>query len=75
MNDNDKEIYTHDKIELRSEKVRQILGEVPNKFILWGVAVTCLIFAILILIVLLTKYPYGDGETIFEHICNEVHRI
>lgn len=63
-----KQTSTHDKIELRSEKVRQILGEVPNKLVRWGIAVICIVFAILITAVMLIKFPYGDGETIFEHI-------
>ena len=59
---------SHDKIELRSEKVRQILGEVPNKLVRWGIAVISIVFVILITAVMLIKFPYGDGETIFEHI-------
>lgn len=59
---------SHDKIELRSEKVRQILGEVPNKLVRWGMAVISIVFVILIAAVMLIKFPYGDGETIFEHI-------
>ncbi len=63
--DNLKVSSKHDKIELRSNKVRQILGEVPNKFLRWGTVMICLIFAILITVVLCLKYPYGNGESIF----------
>lgn len=66
--DNHKCTSKHDKIELRSNKVRDILGEAPNKFIRWGTAMICLIFAILITVVLCLKYPYGNGESIYEHI-------
>lgn len=64
----EKERIGHDRIELRSEKVRNILGEVPNKLIRWGIAVTCIIFALLIAAVLFVKFPYGQGETIFGHL-------
>lgn len=64
----EKERISHDRIELRSEKVRNILGEVPNKLMRWGIAVTCMIFALLIAAVLLLKFPYGQGETIFDHL-------
>lgn len=66
--DNHKSTSKHDKIELRSNKVRDILGEVPNKFIRWGTVIVCLFFAILIAVILCLKYPYGNGESIFEHI-------
>lgn len=59
---------SHDGLELRSYKVRKILGEVPNKFIRWGTLIVFLIFSALIVIILSMKYPYGNGETIFEHI-------
>lgn len=59
---------SHDSFELRSDKVQNLLGEVPNKFIRWGTLIIFLIFIILIVIVLSMKYPYGNGESIFEHI-------
>jgi len=61
-------ISTHDKIELRSEKVRKILGSVPNKLVRWSITVICIIFVTLIIAVMCVKFPYGNGETIFEHI-------
>lgn len=66
--DRDKSAKAHDMIELRSERVRQILGEVPDRLVRWGTAIVCLIFAILIAVLLCMEYPYGNGETIFEHI-------
>lgn len=38
----------HDRIELRSEKVRELLGEEPAGPLRWGIAVICLIFAVII---------------------------
>lgn len=65
---NSKNTLTHDQIEIRSEKVRNILGEVPNKLVRWGIAIICLFFAILIAVVSCIEFPYSNGETIFEHI-------
>lgn len=61
-------IENHDKIELRSEKVREILGTIPNGLVCWGIVIITVIFATLIGIVLCVEFPYGNGETIFEHI-------
>lgn len=61
-------IHTHDKIELRSEKVRKILGEVPNKLIRWGIVIIFILFVILLIALSFLKFPYGNGETILEHI-------
>lgn len=59
---------THDKKELRSERVREILGEIPKGLIRWGTIIICIIFIALLVIVTCLKYPYGNGETIFEYI-------
>ena len=52
-----------DKIELRSEKVRKIIGDMPSGFIRYGISIiTCiliLLFAICYIV------PYEDGENIF----------
>lgn len=58
----------YDRIELRSEKVRDIIGTIPPALVHWGIAVITIIFGILLLVVLLVPYPYGDGETIFQHL-------
>lgn len=66
--DTTKQESSHDRIELRSEKVREILGEIPNKLVRWGITIICIFFVILIAAILFLKYPYGNGETIFQHI-------
>ena len=38
-------IESHDRIELRSEKVREILGTIPNGLVRWGIVVIIVIFA------------------------------
>lgn len=68
--DNIKDTLTHDKIELRSEKIRDILGEVPNKFVRWGITIIFILLLILIATLSCLEFPYGDGETIFEHMFN-----
>lgn len=60
--------HTHSHIELRSEKVRNIIGEIPPVLVRWGIAIIVVIFAILLAVVLCVKYPYGHGETILQHI-------
>ncbi|WMI96697.1 hypothetical protein [Bacteroides fragilis] len=55
-------------VELRSEKVRNIIGTIPSALVHWGIAVITIILVILILVVFLVPYPYGVGETIFQHM-------
>lgn len=59
---------SHERIELRSEKVRKILGEVPNGLVRRGTVIISIIFIMLIGAICFLKYPHGNGETIIEHI-------
>jgi len=59
---------THSRIELRSEKVRRIIGEIPPALVRWGIAIIVIVFAILLAVVLCVRFPYGHGETILEHV-------
>ena len=59
---------TPDGIELRSEKVRRLLGEVPPPLVRWGTAIIVVIFAALMAAVCLLPYPYSNGESILRHI-------
>lgn len=54
-------------IETRSEKVRNIIDTNPPKFISWGIIIIMLVFMALFALVLNLLYPYGDGETVFQH--------
>lgn len=58
----------HSHIELCSEKVRGIIGEIPPALVRWGIIIIVVIFAILLAVVLCVKYPYGNGETILQHL-------
>lgn len=56
--------YTHDNIELRSEKVRKLIGEIPPSLVRWGTVVITIIFLALLIVVCLLPYPYSNGESI-----------
>lgn len=58
----------HDKIELRSEKVRRLLGEIPPSLVRWGTVILLVIFIGLVAALTLVPYPYGNGESILQHI-------
>jgi len=55
-------------IELRSEKVRTLLGEIPPSLVRWGTMIIVAIFLILLLVVCFMPYPYSQGESILQHL-------
>jgi hypothetical protein len=55
-------------IELRSEKVRNLLGEIPPALVRWGTVIIVAIFLILLLVVCFVPYPHSQGESILQHI-------
>ncbi len=59
-----------DKIELKSERVRRFIGEIPPSLVRWGIGIIVAVFGALAAAVCLIPYPYGQGETIIEHIVN-----
>lgn len=59
---------TISEIELRSEKVRNFLGEIPPSLVRWGTVIIVAIFLILLLVVCFVPYPHSQGESIFQHI-------
>lgn len=65
-----KKNYSFDQIELRSEKVRSIIGTIPSTLVRWSIAIIVIILVILMLVVFLVPYPYGQGETIFQYLFN-----
>ena len=66
-----KEKNTRDNIELRSEKVRQLIGEIPPSLVGWGIAIIAIIFIALIAAACLLPYPYSKGESILLHILGQ----
>ena len=55
-------------IELRSEKVRNLLGEIPPSLVRWGAVIIVAIFLALLLVVCFVPYPYAQGESILQHL-------
>lgn len=58
---------TNNKIELRSEKVRKLIGEIPPSLVRWGTAMIAIVFSALLAAVCLLPYPYSNGESILRH--------
>lgn len=58
----------NNEIELRSEKVRNLLGEIPPALVRWGTVIIVAIFLALLLVVCFMPYPYSNGESILQHI-------
>lgn len=56
------------KIELRSEKVRSLIGEIPPALVWWGTVIIVAIFLALLLVVCFMPYPYSNGESILQHL-------
>ena len=55
-------------IELRSEKVRNLLGEIPPSLVRWGTVIIVAVFLILLLVVCFVPYPHSQGESILQHL-------
>lgn len=55
-------------IELRSEKVRNLLGEIPPSLVRWGTIIIVAIFLALLLVICFVPYPHSYGESILQHL-------
>lgn len=56
------------ELKLRSEKVRNLLGEIPPALVQWGTVIIVAIFLILLLVVCFVPYPHSQGESILQHL-------
>lgn len=56
------------EIELRSEEVRNLLGEIPPALVRWGTVIIVAIFLTLLLVVCFVPYPHSQGESILQHL-------
>ena len=63
---------THDRIELRSEKVRKLIGEIPPSLVRWGTAIIAIVFSALLAAVCLLPYPYSNRESILGKCINRL---
>lgn len=68
----DNSTINQNKIELRSEKVRKLIGDIPSSLVIWGTAIIAIILFTLLTVNCLLPYPYSDGETIIEHLMDMV---
>lgn len=57
-----------DDIELRSEKVRNLLGEMPPSLVRWGTVIIIVLFLVLLLIGCFMPYPHVQGESILQYL-------
>ncbi len=57
-------------IELRSEKVRKLLGEIPPSLVRWGSVIIAVLFIAVLAVLCFTPYPYSNGESILQHLFN-----
>lgn len=57
-----------DDIELRSEKVRNLLGEMPPSLVRWGTVIIIVLFLVLLLIGCFMPYPHAQGESILKYL-------
>lgn len=55
-------------LELRSTKVRRIMGEKPSIILRYGTVLIIILFVVLLAIVLSQPFPYGNGETVFQYV-------
>lgn len=58
---------SNDKVELRSEKVRKLIEEIPTPLLRWGTTIIALIFLVLLIALSLLPYPYSKEESILQH--------
>ena len=58
----------NNKIELRSEKVRKIIGEIPSVIVCIGRLVNIIVLVALVLAVSLILYPNSGDESIISHV-------
>lgn len=57
-----------DDMELRSEKVREILGSMPKGLSRLGMAVICVLFLLLVAVMVFVRFPHGEGESILQYV-------
>lgn len=56
-------------VELRSKKVRDLLGDIPPALVTWGIAIIMAIILILLMVVCFMPYPYSTyEESILQHL-------
>lgn len=60
-----------ENLELRSEKVRKIIGQTPPVIMRIGITITAFVVAALIVATAMIHYPKGSDHTLMEIIIGE----
>ena len=61
-----------DNMEIRSEKVRNLVGEMPRSLVIWGIVVIAAVSLALLAAMCLVEYPYSHGESILGHVIEQI---
>lgn len=56
-----------DNFRMRSKKVRDLLGELPQSLVSTSAAVLIIVFVILLSVICIVPYPHSQGECILLH--------
>ncbi len=64
-----------DKIELRSEKIRNIIGSIPSGLVRWGTVVVAFFFLLFIFALMVLPSPESSEETFGNYIIRELNPI
>lgn len=58
------------EMQLRSEKVRIILGAIPYRLVYWGTFIIVSIILGLLFALFFVPCPYSEGQTIYQYFLN-----
>ena len=57
---------------IRSKKVRQLLGEIPSSLTRLGIIIILIIFVALLFTIFFLPYPYSADKTIIQYIIDKM---
>lgn len=66
---------THDRMDLRSDKVRRLLGEEPSPIVRYGTFFIIGIFIAVIVILTFIPYSADDSGSLLEYIVRSVVKL
>lgn len=65
-------IEHEDFLKFRSEKTRKVLHEIPQFILKLNIILITSIIILILTITTCMDYPYGNGESILEHIIESI---